>query len=55
VKGNKVYRNAKTYGDGEKWRQPFLTSALDGDEWPGPLKTVETALGTDRIGGWLGP
>lgn len=37
---------------------PFLTSALNGGEWPashpGHLNTREKATGTHGIGGWLG-
>jgi hypothetical protein len=38
---------------------PFLTSILDGDEWPascpGPCTPEERAPGTHWIGGWAGP
>jgi hypothetical protein len=33
---------------------PFLTSALDRDEWSHSRPPVETALGTHCIGGWVG-
>jgi hypothetical protein len=38
---------------------PFLTSALDGDEWstlrPGRFTPGETAFGTHWVGGWVDP
>jgi hypothetical protein len=40
MKVHKIYRTAKTYGDVQKWRQPFLTSALGGGGWLGPLQNL---------------
>jgi hypothetical protein len=49
----------KTYVGMEVWLHPFLTSALDGDEWsasrPRHFTCGERAPGAYRIGGWVGP
>jgi hypothetical protein len=49
----------KTYGEWRYSSAVFLTSALDGSEWPasrpGRFIPGETAAGTHRTGGWMGP
>jgi hypothetical protein len=49
----------KAYWGSEDSSTHSLTSALDGSEWlasrPSRFTPRERALGTDWIGGWLGP
>jgi hypothetical protein len=50
--------NGNVWGRGDI-DPPFLTSALDGGEWPtlrlGRFTHAEIAPGTYWIGGWVGP